>query len=363
MYQKKIIVLYGARQVGKTTLCKQLISKHNGVYFNAERPNVKQMLEEKNIPLLLASLTGKTFGVIDEAQKVRGIEELLKILIDEYPHIQWIATGSSSFDLANETAEPLTGRKITFTLLPPSLQELSISPLSLSDSLESLLIYGSYPAIALESNFSHKKKLLLELSGDYLYKDVLEFEALKKPNILSKLLQALALQLGSEVSLRELSIMLQTSGETIERYLSLLEKSFVIFPLSAYSKNLRNEIARKKKYYFYDVGIRNALLQNFSPIKLRGDIGALWENFCIIERKKRLQLDEKIKNSYFWRNYQQKEIDYIEEENGALQAFEMKWNTKKTAKLPKDFAVEYGIRHEEFGIISPESAHSFLFKS
>jgi predicted AAA+ superfamily ATPase len=359
LFQNRVLILYGARQVGKTTLCKHILKERDGVFFNAEKPWLRQLFLSRNISAILSSLEGKNLGIIDEAQKIFGIGEILKLLVDERPDIQWIATGSSSFDLANETAEPLTGRKITFTLYPPSLSELEISPLVFGEKLESLLVYGSYPAVVLEENMDRKKLLLSELASDYLYKDVLEFETLKRPDILLKLLQALALQLGSEVSLRELSVLLKTSGETIERYLSLLEKSFVIFPLSSFARNLRKELVRKKKYFFYDLGIRNALIQNMAPISLRNDRGALWENFCILERRKFLQRENLMANSYFWRTYDQKEIDYVEEREGTLTAFEMKWSTQKKVKIPKDFRLSYPV--SEFLVLTPENAKGIIY--
>jgi len=341
-----------ARQVGKTTISKQLLEKHNGIYFNADKLQIRDLFESKNVSKIISNLDGKTFAIIDEAQKIPGIGEVLKILIDEHPEIQWLATGSSSFDLANETAEPLTGRKKTFTLFPLSISEMKIPTLDFSETLESLLIYGSYPDIFLEKNESKKRLLLNELSNDYLYKDVLEFELLKKSDLLHKLLQAIALQLGSEVSHHELAVMLQTSPETIQRYLSLLEKSFVIFPLSSFSRNLQKELGKKKKYYFYDLGIRNSLIQNMAQITLRNDIGALWENFCIVERMKYIQKQERIVNNYFWRTYDQKEINFIEED-GILRAFEMKWNTKKIKKAPKDFLEAYN--NVIFSNITPDN--------
>ncbi len=353
-FEGKIIVLYGARQVGKTTLCKQILKKHDGVYFSCEQENIKSLLRSRNISAFKLALNGKKLVVFDEAQKLIGIGEILKLFIDECPEIQIIATGSSSFDLANQTAEPLTGRKITFTLYPFSIKETGVSILDFSEKITEIMQFGLYPDIFNTHELQKKQQKLNELASDYLYKDVLEFENLKKSDLLMKLLKALALQVGSEVSYRELAQLLDTSGETILRYLNLLEKSFVIYRLASFSRNLRKELVRKQKIYFYDLGIRNSLIQNFAPLDLRTDTGFLWENFCIIERLKHNQAQNLSKNYYFWRTYDQKEIDFIEESNGKLEAFEMKWSTKnKRVKVPKDFLETYP--KSSFSVINPDN--------
>ncbi|HPO05694.1 MAG TPA: ATP-binding protein [Candidatus Gracilibacteria bacterium] len=343
LFKNKILILYGARQVGKTTMSKQLVEKYQGLYLNCEKTEIKKILETRS-PEIIKGYIGKyRFVVLDEAQVILGIGEILKLLIDTFPDLQILATGSSSFDLANRTQEPLTGRKITFSLYPISLTELDLvyNRFEIQNQLEKILIYGMYPEILLTESNDEKRIKLQELSGDYLYKDVLQFENLKKSDLLRKLLQALALQLGSEVSYRELSALLNTSVETIIRYIELLEKSFVIFRLSSFSRNLRNELSKKNKIYFYDLGIRNSIINNFNDLNLRTDRGALWENFCVLERKKYWSNQMHDIPSYFWRTHQQKEIDYLEDFNGKLLAFEFKWNAKKQIVLNKEFAQAY----------------------
>ena len=358
LFQNKVLVLYGARQVGKTTISKYLTEKHAGLYLNCERNEVKNVFLSRNPEKILSYVGEKKFIVLDEAQKIASIGEILKLLIDTYPERQFLATGSSSFNLANQTTEPLTGRKITFVLYPLSLTELNQNKFVLQNQLENFLLYGMYPDIVKTKSVDVKKVKLDELAGDYLYKDVLEFENLKRSDLLHKLLQALALQLGNEVSYHELAVLLQTSTETIQRYIQLLEQSFVIYRLSSLSRNLRKELAKKVKIFFYDLGVRNSILQNFTPIDLRNDIGALWENFCINERKKLMQRQMQKANTYFWRTYNQKEIDYIEEKDNFMKAFECKWNSKKIVKVPKDFADNYP--QSSFNVINQENYFKFL---
>lgn len=358
--KKKIIILYGARQVGKTTLSKKILEKHqNSLYINCERHQTKEILESQNPEQIRSFLGDSKLVVFDEAQKVKNIGTSLKVLIDTYPDLQIIATGSSSFDLANEVVEPLTGRNIKFLLYPLSLQELSqkYDHFVLDEKIDQFLRFGMYPDIV-ESSEEQARIQLDEIASDYLYRDILQFQQMKKPDLLMKLLKALALQLGNEVSYRELSVLLQTSGETIERYIDLLEKSFVIFRLPPFSRNLRKELGSKNKIYFYDLGIRNSLLQNFLPLDSRNDVGALWENFCLVERMKYDQAHKRKVNMYFWRTYDQKEIDYIEEAEGKLNAFEFKWNQKQKVKSPKDFLDAY--KNSSFEVISRQNYQSFL---
>jgi predicted AAA+ superfamily ATPase len=260
--------------------------------------------------------------VFDEAQKVPDIGAILKLLIDTYPEIQYIATGSSSFNLFYELSEPITGRNIKFIMYPISVRELlaSYDKLLLHEKIEELLVYGAYPDIV-SRPVVQKAVLLDELAGDYLFRDVLQFDNIRRPDILVHLLKAIALQLGNEVSFRELSNLLKVSVETVKRYLLLLEQSFVLFSLISFSRNMRNELARSKKYYFYDTGIRNSLIQNYAFPENRTDIGGIWENFCIAERLKHNQAMNRSVNMYFWRTYQQKEIDLIEDTGGKLFAF------------------------------------------
>jgi predicted AAA+ superfamily ATPase len=350
----KVILIYGARQVGKTTLSKKIIEQNkSGIYLNCEQLVVKEVLESGNLESIWNVFQGNKLVVLDEAQKIRSIGETLKLIHDTYPDIQLIATGSSSFDLSAHVKEPLTGRNIKFIVFPLSISEIAqnYNVIQLKEKAEQLLRFGSYPDI-IDRPEQEKKILLEELASDYLFRDVLSFENLKYPDLLIKLLKAIALQLGSEVSERELSNLLNVNIATIQRYLSLLEKSFVIFKLTAFSRNLRNEIATSQKYYFFDLGIRNSLLHNFAPLDVRTDTGALWENFCILERMKLNQERSQKVNYYFWRTYDQKEIDLIEEYDGKLSAFEFKWNDKKKVKAPKVFMDAYPMAR--FSVITPD---------
>ena len=329
--KKNAIIIYGARQVGKTTLVRQILEKFSdsAKYVNCELTYNKEALEIHDDKALKTFIGQEKIIILDEAQKIKNIGLTLKIIIDTFPAHQIIATGSSSFDLANKINEPLTGRNIKFMLYPFSLQELAgkydfNSPVI----LENILRYGTYPeAIDRLYNVSEAaaRAKLDEISGSYLYKDIFELENLKRPDIILKLLKALALQVGNEVSTHELANLLNVNVNTVDRYLYLLKESFVIFSLPSFSRNLRNELGKKYKIYFYDLGIRNSLIQNFNTLDSRSDIGALWENFCIVERMKYNQANHRFVNSYFWRTYDRKEIDYIEEHSGQLDGYEFKW--------------------------------------
>ncbi len=343
----EIIILIGARQVGKSTLIEMLAKSGNKInILNCENPIVADILKSKNINDIL-SLFGEQNDIValDEAQDIPEIGKILKLLYDDkrVKH-KIIATGSSSFELSNKTGEPLTGRNLKFKLYPLSISEISynLQWLEMLESLSSLLIYGTYPGI-IDLPADKKKKKLLTLSGDYLFKDIYKFEQVRNPEVLRKLLKALALQIGNLVSINELASLCSTSTITVERYLDLLEKSFVIFKLGSFSKNLRNELKKSRKYYFFDLGIRNALLNNFIPLEERTDIGGMWENFCIAEYMKTIEYAERNANLYFWRTYDGAEIDLIEEYEGKLYAFEFKWNEKKKATLPKSFSEKYGV--------------------
>ncbi len=360
LFKGKIILIYGPRQVGKTTLTKQIINEHKDtLYLNCELQSVASLLESMNIHNIRNYIGNAKLVVFDEAQKILRIGDILKLLIDTYPEIQYIATGSSSFDLANSIAEPLTGRNVKFTLFPLSIIEIakSMNKFEIDEAIPQLLVFGNYPDIVLRPD-NEKLQLLDELSSDYLFQDVLKFEQLRKPLLLTNLLKALALQIGQEVSVRELSNLLKVSVETIQRYLTLLEKTFVVFSLTSFSRNLRNEIAKGKKYYFYDLGIRNSLLQNFTLTGNRNDIGQLWENFCLLERLKANQAADRRVNSYFWRTYSQKEIDLIEESGGKLNTFEFKWNPRSSAKIPAVFAEAYP--GSSYQIISKNNLYEFV---
>lgn len=357
LYRRKIIVLYGARQVGKTTLVKAILEKYiqndpnNNLnqaeslykYLNCELFSIQNKLETTNEESLRSYLGKAKLVILDEAQKIENIGLTLKIVADTYPETQIIATGSSSFDLSNKISEPLTGRAIKFMLYPLSLYELynSYDRFKIDAMLENVLRFGTYPEIVNASE-DDAKRLLESIASNYLYKDILEFENIKNSKLLFNLLQLLALQLGNEVSYHELGKSLGISSITVKRYIDLLEKCFVVFSLNAFSRNIRKEISKSVKIYFYDCGIRNTLIQNYNPLNMRNDTGALWENFCVIERLKYNQAHERFVNSYFWRTYDQKEIDYIEEHSGKLEGYEFKWGKGlKTFKPPNIFLDTY----------------------
>jgi hypothetical protein len=359
LFKGKILMLFGPRQVGKTTLVKKLLEEHNSEegYYNCEILSVKRQLEREDPYSTKKFLGDHKIIVLDEAQRITNIGLVLKQLIDTFPNIQIIATGSSSFDLANKINEPLTGRALEFKLYPLSVQELlgEYSKVVVSEKLDDILIYGLYPEVYLSSR-DLSIKLLENISSNYLYKDILELQEVKKSSILVKLLELLALQLGSEVSINELALKLQVNHNTVERYIDLLEKAFVIFRLRGFSRNLRKEISKKDKIYFYDIGIRNAILNRFNRLELRDDVGALWENFLIVERRKYLG-DSHQFNQYFWRTHDRKEIDYIEEREGKIEAYEFKWN-KTSAKKPSDFFDAYP--ESSFEVINRNNFFEFV---
>lgn len=338
LYKGKIIVLYGTRQVGKTTLSKTILeaSGKKGRYLSGDSPSVVANLSNRNAEELKNYIGSFELVILDEAQRIENIGITLKLLVDNYPEMQIIATGSSSFDLANKISEPLTGRSWVFHLQPLSFLEITDNDRAITtQTLERMLIYGSYPGIWNMSD-ADATNALTELSSNYLFKDLLEYETLKKAPLLTKLLQALALQVGHEVSLSELSNLLEVDIKTVERYIFLLEQTFVIYRLPALKRNPRNEVGKLRKIYFTDLGLRNALIRNFNERSLRNDIGALWENFCINERVKINDYAEYRPNYYFWRSYSQKEIDLVEEFGGKMHTFEFKWKDKHS-KLPREF--------------------------
>ena len=343
-FKKKAIILVGSRQVGKTTLLKQIIEKNEPseiLFLNCDEPETLQMLENVSSTELKNLIGNKKIILIDEAQRVRNIGITIKLIIDHISDIQLVVTGSSTFDLRNRLNETLTGRKFEYRLYPFSTAELINATSSLEEKrlLERRMIYGMYPDVV--NNPSDAQKILIELSTSYLFKDILMYKDIRNPDVLTKLLIALSLQLGSEVSYNELGNTIGIKSETVERYIELLEKVFVVFRLQSLSRNLRNELKKSRKIYFYDNGIRNALIQNFKPLELRTDTGALWENFMVSERKKYLEYNEIYSNTYFWRTHTQQEIDYIEERDGILYTYEFKWNEKRKSKIPNAFAEAY----------------------
>ena len=360
-FQGKAIILLGARQVGKTTLLKKIIQEQHveALYLNCDEPQTVVALTNCNLKELQMIVGANKFVVIDEAQKVDNIGLTLKLIVDNMPDVQVIATGSSAFELRNCLNEPLTGRKYEYQMFPISSKEIyqSSGYLDLKGLLETRLIYGSYPDILNHANDA--RELLRMLTDSYLYKDILATDNLRKPDVLDKLLRALAFQVGSEVSYNELAQTVGTDSKTVERYIELLEKCYIIFRLHGLSRNLRNELKKAKKIYFYDNGVRNAVIQQFAPLELRNDAGALWENFFISERVKRNHYQLNYCNTYFWRTKSQLEIDYIEEQNGQMTVFEMKWNPKKANTSISDaFLKAYDVK--ETVIITPDNYLDYL---
>ena len=343
LFKGKVIIIYGPRRVGKTTLAKQILSNHeNSRYINCELLENKMALETTNSSALKGFLGNYRLIVLDEAQQINDIGRILKIISDTFPEIQIIATGSSSFELGNRISEPLTGRSREYFLYPFSIGELvaNTDRIEVNARLDSLLRFGSYPEVY-DKPENEAIEEINQIAGNYLYKDILMFELIKRPNLLLNLLNALALQVGNEVSMNELSRLLGETVPTIQRYIELLEKAFVIFRLRSFSRNLRKEIAKGQKIYFYDSGIRNALIRNFNPLDLRADTGAIWENFCIVERMKYNANRRRFVNSWFWRTYDQKEVDYIEEEGGKITAVEFKIRSSRRSKRINDFLNAY----------------------
>lgn len=359
LFTGKAIIVIGARQTGKTTLLKQLTQNLEQVlWLNADEPDTVALFDNSSSTRLKAIFARKKTVVIDEAQRISDIGLKLKPITDQIPEIQLIATGSSSFELANKVNEPLTGRKWEYNLFPLSFSEMVQHHGFIEENrlLKHRLIYGYYPEVV--TNAGSEKEILKQLTDSYLYKDILMWERIKKSEKLIKLLQALALQLGSEISFNNLGNLLELDNQTVEKYIQLLEQTFVIFRLQAFSRNHHKELKKGRKIYFYDNGIRNALIANFSLPELRQDIGALWENFIISERVKYLHYNNLWVNSYFWRTQDQQEIDYIEEKDGVLSAFEIKWNVKKEARLSKSFSKAYP--NHQFNVINPDNYEQFL---
>lgn len=340
----KAVVIYGARRTGKTTLLQQFLRSVDEPYLlvSGEDVVVQGYLASQSIEKLSAFVGVNRLLIVDEAQKVPNIGVNIKLLVDHIPQMRVIATGSSSFDLARSVGEPLTGRKTTLKLFP--LAQMEIGQLEqrhqTDANLESRLIYGSYPEVVLTNDNRAREQYLREIVASYLYKDVLELDGIRHAAKISRLLQMIALQIGREVAYTELGTGLGMSKNTIERYLDLLEKAFVIQKLSGFSRNLRTEITKNSRYYFLDTGIRNALINNFNPLDLRNDVGQLWENYLVMERLKRQEYLQEPSNNYFWRTYNQKEIDLVEERQGKLSAIEIKWG-RTDVKPPKEWVKAY----------------------
>lgn len=359
----KVLLLIGPRQVGKTTLLKNILtsisSEKKVQFWNCDESDVRQFLSEANSAKLKSFVGNSDFIVIDEAQRVKDIGLTIKLLHDSFPNVQLAVTGSSSLDLSNSINEPLTGRKFEYNLFPFSTNEL-VSHTSMLEEMRLLknrLVYGFYPDVV--NNPGEEKEILTNIVNSYLYKDVFEFQDIRKSSLIEKLVQALALQVGSEISFNELGNLLGIDTVTVQRYVDLLEKAYVIFHIRSFSRNVRNELKKSIKIYFYDNGVRNSVISNFSPVELRSDIGALWENFLISERIKNNTYHNKHAKYYFWRTTQKQEIDFIEEVDQNLFAYEFKYNPKKVnSKCPVTFSNNYP--NVPFDVITSENYMDFV---
>jgi len=355
----KAIIILGSRQTGKTTLLKNIFPElDKALWIDAEEARSQALFRERSVKRFSSVFATYNTIIIDEAQAISDIGIKLKLIIDNIPGKQIIATGSSAFEIANKVNEPLTGRKWEYYLFPLSFQEM-VNENSLWEekaNLNKRLIFGMYPEVV--TSEGKEKEILQQLASSFLYKDILMWENIKKPEKIIQLLQALALQIGQQVSFNELSQLLSMKSETIEKYIRLLEQTFVIFRLGSFNRNIRNELKKSKKIYFYDNGIRNALITNFSMPDIRQDIGPLWENFMVSERIKYKHYNNIWANSWFWRTKSQQEIDYLEEKDGKLYAYEFKWNAKKKAKPPLSFQKAYP--EFKYQVVNPENFENFI---
>ena len=359
LWQGKAIILLGARQVGKTTMLKNLLQGRDDVlWLNGDEQDVRSLFENASSTMLDAIIGKKKIIVIDEAQRITNIGLGVKLITDNIQGVQVIATGSSSFDLSNKINEPLTGRKMEYWMFPLSFGELVEHNGLLGEKrlLPHRLVYGSYPDVI--NNAGDERTVLSELADSYLYKDILMFDKIKKSDKLVKLLQALAFHIGSEVSYNELSQTCGLDPKTVDNYITLLEQSYIIFRLGSFSRNLRNELKFSRKIYFWDCGIRNAVIGNYQMIESRMDTGALFENYMVSERLKKLRYEKSYAKSYFWRSKTKQEIDYIEEIDGQLSAVEFKWNPKRKATMPLSFSRSY--TDVDFKVVTRDNYESFL---
>lgn len=357
----KAIVIMGARQVGKSTLLRQMLGERQDViWMNGDDLDIQELFSSITSTRIRAILGSKRLLVIDEAQRISDIGLRLKLITDQVPDVQVIATGSSSFELASKVNESLTGRKREFRMYPLTFGEM-VQHTQFLDEVRMIphrMVYGYYPEVV--CNPGDERAILKELSDSYLYKDILSLDSINKPDKLVRLLKALALQIGSQVSYNEIGTLIGLDSKTVERYVDILEKSFIVFRLGTFSRNLRNELKASRKIYFWDLGIRNAIIGNLAQIENRTDAGELWENFVIAERMKRNAYKCSFAQSYFWRTRQQHEIDYLEEEDGILYAFEFKWNLRKAnVKCPESFKTAYP--EAVYKVITPENIEEFLF--
>jgi predicted AAA+ superfamily ATPase len=353
----KVIIVIGPRQVGKTTLIESILKTKDYLLLDGDDPKTRTFLSASNTEQIRSILGNNQFVFIDEAQRIDGIGLTMKIITDRFKDVQLFASGSSSFDLSNKINEPLTGRKWEYQLFPISWEEYENHHgyLYSEQQLENRLLYGFYPDVL--NNPGDEIPILRNLVSSYLYKDILSFADLRKPEVLDKLVQALALQLGSEVSYSELAQVVNVDKNTISKYIDILQKGYIIFRLGSFSRNIRNEIKTSNKIYFYDNGVRNMIVGNFSPLEIRSDKGALWENFLISERVKQIEYKQSLARIYFWRTKQQQEVDFVEEESGKITGFEFKWEKKTNVRLPKSFTETYDA---ESRIIDKENFREFV---
>ena len=356
----KAIIVMGARQVGKSTLLQQMLGdRKDVVWMNGDDLDIQELFRDMSSTRIRAILGNNQFLVVDEAQRIPDIGLRLKLITDQIPQVQVIATGSSSFELASKVNESLTGRKREFKMFPLTFGEMVHHTNFLEETrmIPHRMVYGYYPEVV--THPGDERSVLKELSDSYLYKDILSLDSINKPDKLVRLLKALALQIGSQVSYNELGQLIGLDSKTVERYVDVLEKSFIIFRLNSFSRNLRNELKTSRKVYFWDLGIRNAVIGNLAQVENRADTGDMWENFVIAERLKQNAYRGNFAQSWFWRTRQQNEIDYVEEEDGRLLAFEFKWNDRKAnVKCPESFAKSYP--GAEFKVITPKNVEEFL---
>ncbi len=354
----KAIMLVGPRQVGKTTMIKTFLEGQDYLFLDGDDPQVRDLLTNPNTQQIKAIIGSHTTVFIDEAQRIDGIGLTLKIIIDQMPHVQVWISGSSSFELGHELNEPLTGRKWQYELFPITWSEYEQKHgyVEAIQTLETRLKYGMYPDVL--NHPGEEIEILKNLVDSYLYKDILSYAEIRKPEILEKLVKALALQLGSEVNYNELSQLIGVDKNTITRYINILEKGFVIYQLPSYSRNVRNELKKSKKIYFYDLGVRNLVIGNFNEMSMRQDVGGLWENFLISERRKLNAYHLSLVTPYFWRTTQQQEIDYLEESANDLAAYEFKWRQTTKAKIPKTFTRAY--EHATTKIVDQSNFRDFV---
>ncbi len=353
----KAIIVIGPRQVGKTTLIESILETKDYLLLDGDDPKTRTLLTEPNTEQIRTILGKYKFVFIDEAQRIEGIGLTMKIITDRFKDVQLFTSGSSSFDLSSKINEPLTGRKWEYQLFPISWEEYENHHgyLFAEQNLENRLLYGFYPDVL--NNVGDEISILRNLVNSYLYKDILSFADIRKPEVLEKLVQALALQVGSEVNYSELAQIVNVDKNTIGKYIHILQKGYIILKLNSFSRNVRNEIKTNKKIYFYDNGIRNMVIGNFNPIELRTDKGAIWENFLISERIKQIEYKQSLAHTYFWRTKQQQEVDFVEENGGKIFGYEFKWNKKKNQKLPKTFTETY---NAESKVVDKDNFREFV---